>query len=132
MKSRDQMICTNCKAPLNGVRHVFQGVIICDNCHKLVSHAIKRTQGELQMLFLVYTDMIRVGLLKGEFRPPPMPSPGKSMPPSELAKSLASMIQGASNATDRESPVSSLQSCADNTDGEVPPRRRAAPLSGRR
>lgn len=70
MKSREQLTCTNCKERLNDKKQVFQGVIICDNCYKLVSHAIKRTQGELKMLFLVYTDMIRVGLLKGEFRPP--------------------------------------------------------------
>ena len=104
MKSRDQLICTNCKESLNGKKQVFQGVIICDNCYKLVSHAIKRTQGELKMLFLVYTDMIRVGLLRGEFRPPVMPPPGKTMPPSELAKALQKMAaRGGDNARDSDS-----------------------------
>lgn len=106
MKSREQLICTNCKENLSGKRQVFQGVIVCDNCYKLVSHAIKRTQGELKMLFLVYTDMIRVGLLKGEFRPPVMPPPGKSMPPYELAKALKEMaIRGGENEKDSDSQV---------------------------
>ncbi len=106
MKSREQLICTNCKDPLKGQRQVFQGVIICDNCYKLVSHAIKRTQGELKMLFLVYTDMIRVGLLKGEFRPPVLPSSGKSMPPHELTKVLQEMAKrGANNGKNSNSTV---------------------------
>jgi hypothetical protein len=106
VKSREQLICTNCKASLEDKKQVFQGVIICDNCYKLVSHAIKRTQGELKMLFLVYTDMIRVGLLKGEFRPPVMPPPGKTMPPSELAKALQAMAaRGGENEKDSNGPV---------------------------
>jgi len=106
MKSREQGTCTNCKDPLNSKRQVFQGVLICDNCYKLVSHAIKRTQGELKMLFLVYTDMVRVGLLKGEFRPPVLPSSGKSMPPQELAKALQEMAKrGVSNGRDSNGAV---------------------------
>ena len=106
MKSREQGICTNCKDPLNDKRQVFQGVLICDNCFKLVSHAIKRTRGELKMLFLVYTDMVRVGLLKGEFRPPVLPSSGKSMPPKELAKALQEMAKrGVNNGGNSDGAV---------------------------
>lgn len=132
MKSRDQLICTNCKESLNGKRQVFQGVIICENCYKLVSHAIKRTQNELKMLFLVYTDMIRVGLLKGEFRPPPLPPPGKSMPPSELAKAMDKMMKGAADATKGQGPVPGVQGDTDGPDGEVPDWRHTDSLSGRR
>jgi hypothetical protein len=93
MKSKEQLICTNCKESLNDNRRIFQGVLICENCYKLVSHAIQRTQKELKMLFLVYTDMIRVGLLKGEFRPPVMPPAGKKLPHSELAKAMQEMAK---------------------------------------
>lgn len=121
MKSVEQLICTNCKQPLGDKRQVFQGVIICDDCYKLVSHAIKRTQGELKMLFLVYTDMIRVGLLKGEFRPPQLPAPGKAMPPSELAQAMQEMAKrGADNAkSNGKGAVSGVQGSPDHSDGKV-------------
>lgn len=110
MRSKEQLVCTNCKDALGGERQVFQGVIICGNCYKLVSHAIKRTQGELKMLFLVYTDMIRVGLLKGEFRPPVLPPPGKSMPSSDLTKALQKMTtRGGENAKDSNAPVPNVR-----------------------
>jgi len=123
MKSKESLICTNCKEHLNGKRQVFQGVIICDNCYKLVSHAIKRTQEELKMLFLVYTDMIRVGLLKGDFRPPVLPSPDKSMPPSELAKALRQMAIGGESAKDSDCPVRLVREDQNHSDGEVRDRR---------
>lgn len=104
MKSREQLICTNCKERLNGKKQVYQGVIICDNCYKLVSHAIKKAQGELKMLFLVYTDMIRVGLLKGEFRPP-------------VISSLAA--RGGENEKNGDSPVSNVPGNANDSDGEI-------------
>lgn len=120
MKSKDQLFCTNCKDALNDKKQVFQGVLICDNCYKLVSHAIKRTQGELKMLFLVYTDMIRVGLLKGEFRPPVMPPPGTTMPPSELAKAMQRMaIRGGENARNSDGPVLDVPGHEDGPDGAV-------------
>lgn len=89
MKSRYQGTCMNCKERLEQ-QHVFQGVIICENCFKMVSHTIERTKKELHMLFLVYTDMIRAALVKGEFRPSPLPPDGR-MRPSELSKALQEM-----------------------------------------
>jgi hypothetical protein len=118
---------------LNGKRQVFQGVIICDNCYKLVSHAIKRTQGELKMLFTVYTDMIRVGLLKGEFRPPVMPAPGKTLPQSELAKAMQEMAKrGDDNAQNSKGPVPDVSGDKDDTDGAVHGWRDTEAVSGRR
>lgn len=120
MKSKEQLICTNCKDPLRGKRHVFQGVIICDNCFKLVSHAIQRTQKELKMLFLVYTDMIRVGLLKGEFRPPVMPPAGKKLPHSELAKAMQEMAKkGLGDEGASQDTVHPLRRDQVNADGKV-------------
>lgn len=120
MKSSDQLICTNCKARLMDKRHVFQGVIICNDCFKIVSHTIKRTQEELKMLFLVYTDMIRVSLLKGEFRPPVMPPSGKKLPQEELAAALRQMAEkGKKHGANRESGVSELSGDAGRPDGEV-------------
>ena len=72
------------------------------------------------MLFLVYTDMIRVGLLKGEFRPPVMPPPGKTMPPSELARELRGMVaRGGDNEKNGNSSVLELPGEENDTDGEV-------------
>lgn len=68
-----QGTCTNCKEPLGDTTRVFQGVIICDTCFKIVSHTIERAKKELQMVFLTYTDTLRVALVKGELRPPVMP-----------------------------------------------------------
>jgi len=133
MKSREQTVCTNCKEQLDGKRQVFQGVVICGNCYKLVSHSIKKTQGELKMLFLVYTDMIRVGLLKGEFRPPVMPAPGKTMPPSELAKAMQEMAKhGEKDAKDSESPVPGVSGDKNPADGEIHDWRHIDAVSGRR
>ena len=63
--------CMNCKAAIDGAPRIFQGVLICDNCFKIVSHFVARTKSELQMVFLAYTDMLRVALVRGELRPPP-------------------------------------------------------------
>ena len=133
MKSKDQLICTNCKESLNGRRQVFQGVIICDNCHKMVSHTVKRTQEELKMLFLVYTDMIRVGLLKGEFRPPVLPSTGKSLPPNELSKAIREMAKrGAENEKNSDGPVHGVSGDKDSPHGAVRGRGHTAPVLGGR
>jgi len=92
MKSHYQVACTNCRAPLTE-QHVFQGVIICSDCYKIVSHAVQRTKKELHMLFLTYTDMLRVALVKGELRPPVLPSTNakKGMPMDEFAAAFKSL-----------------------------------------
>lgn len=91
MKSGRQNVCTNCKSVLKQ-QHVFQGVIVCEDCFKMVSHTIEKTKKELSMLFLVYTDIVRAALVKGEFRPPTMPPDGR-MAPSELSKALQQVGQ---------------------------------------
>lgn len=116
----DQLVCTNCRERLGGRKQVFQGVIICDNCYKMVSHSIKRTQEELKMLFLVHTDMIRVGLLKGEFRPPVLPPPGRKMPKEELAKAFRELAKrGEEHGRKSGGAVPGVQSDQENPDGEV-------------
>lgn len=120
MQSKDRLVCTNCQTSLAGKRQVFQGVIICDNCYKMVSHSIKRTQEELKMLFLVYTDMIRVSLLKGEFRPPVLPPSGKKLPQEELVGAFRELAKrGEEHGRKSGSAVSSMQRDQENPDGEV-------------
>lgn len=58
------MRCPNCKDDIRKPRR-FQDVVICDNCFKLASHYVKKTRTEMEMIFLTYTDMLRVALVKG-------------------------------------------------------------------
>jgi hypothetical protein len=85
--------CLNCGNKLPNPPKVFQGVLICDGCFKIVSHCVQRTKQELNMLFTVYADMLRVALVKGELRPPPPAPAGKTMPPAELTRAFKRMAQ---------------------------------------
>lgn len=134
MRSRRQGNCANCAKPL-AQQHVFQGVIICEDCHKLVSHALQRTQTELKMLFTVYTDMIRAALVQGKFRPPPAVPAGQQMPPIELSKAfdrLADRVGGKDASATSKSGVPKLRDETSRPDGEVPRRGDPDALSGRR
>ena len=86
------MTCMNCNELLQKESHTFQGVVICHSCFQMVNHFIQRTKNELDMLFLVYTDMLRTALIKGELRPPKAPSNGQNMPPIELSKAFRRAI----------------------------------------
>lgn len=126
MKSRFIDTCVNCGNKLPHPPRMFQGVLVCGDCYKIVSRCVERTQKELQMLFLVYTDMLRVALVKGELRPPPMPPAGKTMPPLELSRAFARMAEnvGGSNDKAEEGPngqgaMSALRSRSASRDGEV-------------
>jgi len=130
--------CQNCKQPLPESPRVFQGVIICHDCFKIVSHYIQRTQNELKMLFTVYTDMLRVALVKGELRPPPAPPPGKEMPPkafSDAFKKMAERFGGLhgqeEKGTDGEGQVSELRLDDGGPSGGVPGGRHDQALPGR-
>jgi len=97
--------------------------LICENCYKMVSHFVKRTQEELKMLFLVYTDLLRAALVRGELRPPPT-APGKEMPAHEFAKAFQQMAKkyGGFNVnktkrSDGESEVHPLRMDNRTTDG---------------
>jgi hypothetical protein len=136
MKSSYQGTCTNCKKRLKR-QQVFQGVVICDDCFKMISHVIKRTKKELSMLFLVYTDMLRVSLLKGEFNF--SPAVDGEMPPVELAKALQQVAKkmekkdgSATKGTDGEGAVPELQLDDDSADGEVRGGGDSEALCGRR
>lgn len=113
-----QGTCTNCKAPLTEEPKIFQGVIICDDCFKIVSHTIARTKKELQMIFLTYTDMLRVALVRGELRPPEMPKSGVTK--EQFFGALARVGEKyAQFKTDGRSRVRSLSGETERTDGEV-------------
>lgn len=80
--------CMNCRRAIEGKPSVFQGVVICSDCFMIVSHVVKRAQTELRLLFLTYTDLLRVALVKGELRPPVLPD-GKTMPKEVFFNGLA-------------------------------------------
>lgn len=86
----DMSACMNCKKKIDGAPSVFQGVIICQDCFTLVNHVINRTKNELKLLFLTYTDMLRVALIRGELRPPVLPK-DKTMPKEALLNSLSQL-----------------------------------------
>ena len=109
--------CANCKAPLEEPK-VFQGVIICEDCFKIVSHTIERTKKELQMIFLTYTDMLRVALIRGELRPPEMPKSGVTK--EQFFGALARVGEKyAQFKTQGRSRVSPLRNEAHHSDGQV-------------
>lgn len=134
MKQHYQGTCTNCGKKLTQ-QHVFQGVIICTDCFKMVSHALERTKAELQMLVTVYTDMIRVALVQGKFRPPPAVPAGEMMPPMELSRAFERLakrtgVKDAQAASEGE--VQELRDGDDRPDGEVQRGGCLDALSGRR
>ena len=134
MRQHYQGTCTNCGKRLKK-QHVFQGVIICEDCFKMVSHAMQRTKNELEMLVTVYKDMVRAALVQGRFRPPPAVPAGEMMPPMELSRAFDRLAErtGAKDAqTASKGEVSELRDGADHSDGEVSDRGGLDALSGRR
>lgn len=98
------MKCINCGDKIDRP-HVWQGVTICENCFKIVSHVIKKTKEEMQQVFLLYTDMIRVALIKGELRPPVLPKT-KHMPQDVFRDALKGVAEklGAKHGTETKQP----------------------------
>lgn len=134
MRSHYQGTCTNCGKRLDK-QHLFQGVIICEDCLKMVSHALQKMQNELKMLVTVYTDMVRAALVQGRFRPPPAVPPGQEMPPKELTRAFDRLINrmGVSDAQTRsKSEVPKLRDGEDHQDGAVQGGGDLDALSGRR
>lgn len=132
------MKCVNCGDEIDRP-HVWQGVTICENCFKIVSHVIKKTKEEMQQVFLLYTDMLRVALVKGELRPPVLPK-GKQMPQDVFRDALKGVAEklGARDGTQTKPsngngrvPVVRDEAQGDDADG-LSDRVRDDTLSGRR
>lgn len=105
------MKCINCGDKIDRP-HVWQGVTICENCFKIVSHVIAKTKEEMQQVFLLYTDMIRIALVKGELRPPKMPTQ-KTMPTNVFRDALK-------NAADKLGVKDGTKTKPSNGNGRVP------------
>jgi hypothetical protein len=136
MKSRRQLYCTNCKEGMPK-QYVFQGVVICEKCFTIVSRCVERAKKEMEMLFLTYTDMLRVALVKGEMNFPVLPK-GTRMPRSEMEAALqaaASRI-GGDNAqgppSQGEGDLHIMRGFEIGPDGEVQRRRHPETVRGRR
>jgi hypothetical protein len=136
MRSRRQLYCTNCKEGMPK-QFVFQGVVICEKCHTIVTRAVERAQTELKMLFLTYTDMLRQALVEGKMNFPVLPK-GTRMPRSEMEAALqkaASRIGGddaQGQETEGEGGLSIMRGFEVGPDGEVQRRRHPATLPGGR
>jgi hypothetical protein len=131
MKSRRSLYCTNCKQGMPK-QYVFQGVVICEKCHTIVTRCVEKAQTELRMLFLTYTDMLRQALVKGEMNFPVLPK-GARMPQGEMEAALqkaASRIGGLDAkglATEGDGKVPMVRGNEDDPNGEV--QRRGHPKS---
>ena len=135
MKSRRKLYCTNCKEGMPK-QYVFQGVIICEKCHAIVSRCVERARRELEMLFLTYTDMMRVALVKGEMNFPSLPK-GTRMPRGameaalqEAAKRIGGM-NGEGPATEGQGAVHPLRGSEVDSSGKVPDRGHSAAVPRR-
>lgn len=76
--------CRNCGKDAS---YTYQGMQICADCYKIVTSALKKARTELEMVFTLYVDSLRVAIVKGELRPPRLPPPGQ-MPTSALVASI--------------------------------------------
>jgi len=121
-----QGTCMNCKEELRTTPKTFQGVVICDTCYRIVSRMVEKTKAEIQMVFLAYTDMLRVALVRGELRPPPAVPLGQEMPSADLAAALKQLVEkrGGRNGNQAdgapgEDQVSGVRGNSNDADGEV-------------
>lgn len=60
-------LCMNCKKHPSIT--VFEGVMICEDCSKMVQVILDRRKKELVMLGTLYRDKLRLTLLEGKLRP---------------------------------------------------------------
>jgi len=84
------VICVNCheKEAVNS----FQGVLVCGDCFKIAAHSVGRAKKELAQIMMVYLDMIRIALVKGELRPPVLPE-GGAMPLTEFKAGMRTVLE---------------------------------------
>lgn len=61
-------LCLNCGHPTKG-RHEFQGVIICSTCHTLATMCERRARKQVEQLYTMYVESLRVSLATGRLRP---------------------------------------------------------------
>lgn len=118
------MTCINCGCEI-GQQFTFQGVVICGDCYKIVSHFIQRAKTEMKLLYLTYTDMLRVSLIRGQLRPPRLPEKSTNMPRAEFLKALQQQIKEFSRAnstkktTDGNGAVQGVWGTEDDTRREL-------------
>ncbi len=65
-------LCLNCGHPTKG-RHEFQGVVICSTCHTLALMCEKRAREQVENLYRMYVESLRVSLVTGRLRPSEAP-----------------------------------------------------------
>ena len=76
-KPSKQGTCINCDGALLASPKVFQGLVICDTCNKIVEHRLKKVRAELQMVFQTYLETIRIALIKKQMHLPTLPKIGE-------------------------------------------------------
>lgn len=84
------MKCVNCRE--REAVSTFQGVLVCMDCFKIANHAVERAKKELAQLMVVYLDMVRICLVRGELRPPMLPEEG-TMPLTEFKAGVRTVLE---------------------------------------
>jgi hypothetical protein len=84
------MICVNCREREAVI--TFQGVLVCSDCFKIATHSVDRAKKELAQLMMVYLDMVRIALVKGELRPPVLPEE-RTMPLTEFKAGMRTVLE---------------------------------------
>lgn len=116
--------CINCGVELYtfDVRF-FQGVMVCPTCCRIAERKAKQAKDELQMIYNVYVDMLRVALIRKELHLPQLPT-DNSMPMVELKKAIEQQLgaQNANCSTERtasQDPMQALRMGKQHPHGKV-------------
>lgn len=82
------LICTNCGKVLAHKEDVylFQKVICCSDCHKIVTHAFDKAQRLVDSVLSLYKEALRISLIKKQAHLPTLPE--GEMPMGELQASM--------------------------------------------
>jgi hypothetical protein len=91
-------VCVNCKSTIDDKAVFgFQGLQICGTCAVMVKRTLEKTQQQMDFMMRMYHEVLRVALLKGEFRFPELPDvkPGEKLqgvPTDQLIQEVLHMM----------------------------------------
>jgi hypothetical protein len=134
MRGSTRSACTNCKESLNGKPFTFKTTIICEKCHKIVSHLVAKTKREYEYYMEIYFETLRVAIVRGELNFPVLPKE-KTMPAGEFKRAfqnLGGQLANLAKTTTSESGMHPLQSNPAGGPGEVPGGGRTPAIPWRR
>jgi transcription elongation factor Elf1 len=91
-------LCLNCGHPTKG-KNEFQGVIVCSNCLALAKMCERRARQQVEHLYTMYVESVRVALATGRLQPSNTPwKPDDSRKPPTM-DDLKQLLQGLADLT---------------------------------